>query len=320
MQKSHWEQLGAKPQNDTVAVSDGTVTKANGLQGTFLRVATGAMKTTPTEALEIALSILPLDLRVISCASTTAYRLRCEQKWKSTGQGHTQLGLINANPFTEKSDSIQRKYQINKAFKTRISSREEWLDSKLKPGPNEDYWFTDASGYNERFGAAIYRLKDGCGGSFPLGQHATVFQAEVLGIAKCAEHLVAKETEGMKIFICSYSQAAIKALEKATTNFKVVWECMQALATLGERNKVTLTWDPGHHGIQGNEEADWQARRGTEGVPPEGLIGMPFAVGKKIIKDHLQWEFEKRWRTSTTCRQAKLFMGSQIEGLENFWR
>ncbi|XP_015118148.1 uncharacterized protein LOC107041864 [Diachasma alloeum] len=299
MQKGHWEKLGAKPQNDTMPLSDGIVTKANGLQGTFLRVATGAMKTTPNEALEIALSILPLDLRVISGASTTAYRLRCQQEWKSTGQAHTQLCLINANPFTDKSDRIQRKYQINKAFKTRILSREEWLDSKLKPGPLgpgllEDYWFTDGSGYNARFGAGIYRLKDGFGESSPLGQHTTVFQAEVLGITKCAEHLVAKEMEGMKIYICSDRQAAIKALEKATTDSKVVWECMQALATLGERNKVTLIWAPDHHGIQGNEEADWQARRGTKDVPPKGLIGVAFAVGKKLIKDHLQREFEKR--------------------------
>ncbi|KMQ83936.1 reverse transcriptase, partial [Lasius niger] len=47
------------------------------LQGSYLRAAVGAMKTTPTEALEIALCIPPLDLAAVNAARYTAYRLKC---------------------------------------------------------------------------------------------------------------------------------------------------------------------------------------------------------------------------------------------------
>ncbi|XP_015124950.1 uncharacterized protein LOC107046762 [Diachasma alloeum] len=214
LRKGHSEKLGAKPQNDTVALSDGTVTKANVCCGSLVaKCRNGGNKepvARPTGNFPEGRGGGHEDHTYRGARNSTQYPAFGPQS-----QGHTQLGLINANPFTDKSERIQRKYQINKAFKTRIPSREEWLDSKLKPAPKEDYWFTDGFGYTERFGAGIYRLKDGFGESFPLGQHATVFQAEVLGIAKYAEPLIAKETEGMKIFICRDSQAAIKALEES---------------------------------------------------------------------------------------------------------
>lgn len=31
------------------------------------------------------------------------------------------------------------------------------------------------------------------------------------------------------------------------------------------KNKVTLMWVPGHHGISGNEAADWLSRAGSTG-------------------------------------------------------
>jgi hypothetical protein len=44
------------------------------LQGNYLRAAAGAMKTTPTEALQVALCHTPLDLAAIETAGLNAYR------------------------------------------------------------------------------------------------------------------------------------------------------------------------------------------------------------------------------------------------------
>src|SRR5580765_5412985 len=79
------------------------------LQGSYLRAAVGAMKTTPTEVLEIALCIPPLDLAAVNAARCTAYRLMCLGEWKDTGLGHTKLGLLQKDPFTRRQDRILKK-------------------------------------------------------------------------------------------------------------------------------------------------------------------------------------------------------------------
>lgn len=89
----------------------------NSLQGNYLRAAIGAMKTTQTVALEVALCIHPLDLTVLGTACITAYRLRCQGEWKDTRLGHTRLKWLYAHPFTLVQDRTLRKYQIHKGFK-----------------------------------------------------------------------------------------------------------------------------------------------------------------------------------------------------------
>jgi len=56
---------------------------------------------------------------------------------------------------------------------------------------------------------------------------------------------------------------------------------MQVLEKLCGSNKVTLVWVPGHHRIQGNEEANKLAKEGINGVPSDKTVGIPFVVGKE---------------------------------------
>ncbi|XP_071577346.1 uncharacterized protein [Temnothorax nylanderi] len=284
------------------------------LQGSYLRAAVGAMKTTPTEALEIALCIPPLDLAVEHAARNTAYRLKCQGEWRSTGLGHTRLGLLQKNPFTLKQDRTLRKYQLVKHFTVRIPTRKEWTDPKGARDPNVDLWFTDGSGINNRFGAGFYGPKDDHRESIPVGSHSTVFTAEILAILKCTKHLLNNNTRGRKINICSDSRAAILALAKATTESALVWDCMLALERLSGLNKVTLVWVPGHQGVPGNETADLLAKKGASKAPSDQVAGIPFAVEKEIIKSCLKREHLTRWENLKTCRQARTSMKNSRPG------
>ena len=58
------------------------------------------------------------------------------------------------------------------------------------------------------------------------------------------------------MYILSYSQAAIKALDSFQLNSKLVWDCHQSLVKLAEHNKIQLVWMLEHMGIDGNEIAD----------------------------------------------------------------
>jgi hypothetical protein len=76
------------------------------LQGSYPRVAVGSMKTTPTEVLEVALCLNPLDLAVTGSARFTAYRLNYQGEWRNTGLGHTKLEFFQKYPLKLAQDQI----------------------------------------------------------------------------------------------------------------------------------------------------------------------------------------------------------------------
>ncbi|XP_072757484.1 uncharacterized protein [Anoplolepis gracilipes] len=223
------------------------------LQDGYLRAAVGAMKTTPTEALEVALCIPPLDQRIICAAKSAVYRLYCQREWRYAGPGHTRLTFLQDRPFTLKQDRSMRKYHLGKTFKVLIPDRADWENQRFIDRLSPDVWYTDSSGNNGRYGAGIYAPKYNHKTSIPIGGLATVFQAEVLAILECANLQITAGAGNKNIVVCSDSQAA---LAKPTTESSLIWDCMQALNQLREHNKVTLMWIPGHQGIQGNEVAE----------------------------------------------------------------
>jgi hypothetical protein len=82
------------------------------LQGNYPRAEVGAMKTTPTEALEVALCQAPPDLVAIEAVGLTAYRLKCQGEWRNTGLGHTKLEFRQKYPYTLNQDRTLKKYQL----------------------------------------------------------------------------------------------------------------------------------------------------------------------------------------------------------------
>jgi len=116
----------------------GTRNLLKSLQGCYLRAAMGAMRTTPTEALEIALCLPPLDRFIISTAKLSAYRLKCEGEWRGQHLGHTRLSFLHKHPFSLLQDRIPRKSQVLKFFKTQILSREDWSKPERIFRPNWD--------------------------------------------------------------------------------------------------------------------------------------------------------------------------------------
>jgi hypothetical protein len=65
--------------------------------------------------------------------------------------------------------------------------------------------------------------------------------------------------------------------------------------------KVTVVWISGHDGILGNEKMDKLAKEGTDKDPVDQTNGIPFAVGKEVIRSRLRWKHLKSLKACNGC-------------------
>ena len=98
------------------------------LKGSYLRADTGSMKTTPTEALETALSLTSLDLGVNGASRFTAHRLSSRGEWRNRGFGHTKLEFLQKYPFALKQDRILKEYRLVRQYEYKVlkPTKEDW--------------------------------------------------------------------------------------------------------------------------------------------------------------------------------------------------
>ncbi len=144
-----------------------------------------------------------------------------------------------------------------------------------------------------------------------LGKTSTVFQGELVAIAIAAEQLLAKGTNGRKIIFLVDSQAAMLALGKDRTESQTVRSSARALNLLGEGNAVILQWVPGHMGVQGNEDADCEAKKGARSAPfgPEPFLTIPYAELRGGIERCFLGKHKAAWWADDCFRQTKEAVG-----------
>lgn len=229
--------------------------------------------------------------------------------WKPNGSGgQTLLGGPLKELLREPQDRVKPHETGRGRYKILIPEREEW-DAGLGPKHGE-IWYTDGSKTEMGVGAGVCGPKHKDSFCLRLEAYNTVFQAEVMAIKRCAEELNAAGRRGKTIWICSDSQAALKALEKSKTDSRLVESTKASLVELGRNNQLRLTWIPGHAGWKGNERADALAKQGTltQGPIAES-VGMPFQEGCNKIAAHFKELSVLAWRESAGCEKAKALWG-----------
>lgn len=288
---------------------------------------TGAMRTTPSAALNILLALAPLDLIIQEEARKAVIRLKASNQWNVDGvsHGHCQMEetLFKECPSAGMpSDRINPIFEFCQRYSVITPTRQEWEQGNYPlDGPSTTNLFTDGSLTEEGAGAGVYTSDPADNQlSFSLGSYCTVFQAEVFALMKAAELMIGSGRSGGSINLYSDSQAALAALNNPLTTSNIVGDCKRLLNVLGRGNCVRLIWVPGHTGVVGNEKADEQAREGacTPFQGPEPALGVSYTMLRGMVRESCHNMHVDRWRGLSGCRQTKLFFREVSEKRTKF--
>ena len=278
---------------------------------------TGALRTTPTAALQVFLDLPPLSLTVKAVAMATCFRLMSLNLWCSkrfeTGHRIIRSELLREIPGARfDSDLMPSNYFFSKPFKVSFPERARWTEEAF-PDPDAKLVFTDGSKIGEVCGAGVFFGEKEGEISTPLGKWVTVFQAELKAIETAARSEFVHDCPEQKIIFCSDSRAALGAVGSNKVNIMSVYQCQGALNSLCTHSgkSVELMWVPGHSGIHGNEESDRVAKSavGKDLDTPEPLVGISPQIIKMGIRKWLRQNHVVDWRKEKQCRQAKELLG-----------
>jgi hypothetical protein len=146
---------------------------------------TGAMKSTPTAAMEVLPNLTPLDLMIMAEARIALYRLRITAEQLSTLEAETGLLSIRnhvSEPIFEmRTDHIVPVFNHSRVFKF-IIDRDYWRNVELVVPKDSLIWFTDGFRMPSGTGSGIFGVRPGWSLGFSLGRFATVFQTEIYAI------------------------------------------------------------------------------------------------------------------------------------------
>jgi hypothetical protein len=148
----------------------------------------GAMRSTPTAAMEVCLNLTPLDLLIMAKARMALYRL---QIFKQLNVPRTVSGLLTiwknvGDLFLEMQlDYIIPVYHYTKNFMV-IIDQEYWRNKDPLLPEDALIWFTDGSRVDSGTGAGICGKRPDRSFSFSLGKYTTVSQTEIYAILQRA--------------------------------------------------------------------------------------------------------------------------------------
>lgn len=277
----------------------------------------GAIHTTPQQALEALLMIPSLDVFIKGEALKASFRII--KMWNARSNnienGHSSAWkeLVTINGILgSKIDYKTTHFNLSTRIKITIPTSEEWGDDYRFVTPTtHDIWFTDGSVGINGGGYGIYNLNREHIESGYTGKYATVLQTELVAILNCCTTIIKKQWYEKPIRIFTDSKTALKLLSDIAMSSALAIECVEAMGTIIRSGTLELFWVPSHHGIHGNERADALAKIGanTKGIMgPEPIIPLDTKIIKSVIKQWITNESKRRWTLTDSCETTKSFL------------
>jgi len=157
----------------------------------------GAMKLTPTAAMEVLLNLTPLDLLIMAEARMALYRLHILQQ-PAAPKAVAGLLSIWKNVGDPILDTLSD-YTLPVYHHSKIFIWDYWKNKDPVFPEDALIWFTDGSRANSVTGSGIFGLRPNRSFSFPLGKLATVFQTKIYAILQCACENIRRAYENKRI-------------------------------------------------------------------------------------------------------------------------
>lgn len=277
---------------------------------------TGAMRSSPSKALDALLCLLPLHQYLKNEAAKTALRLEEITNFlEGDLVGHMEIikYLYKDPVMAMQEDWMPTRLNLDIPYEAIEVDRRVWESGGPEVAPGSIIFFTDGSKTVDGTGAGV--TGPGINISIPMGKWTTVFISEIYAILECAAICLQRKYRNARINIFSDSQAALKALVSSTCQSKLVWECSSLLKQVSVMNHVKLYWVPGHCGVDGNEKADALARQGSSDqfIGPEPFCGVSRSIKKYNLKDQALKQLQDNWNREHSMRQSKLFITPDIK-------
>ncbi|XP_018579651.1 uncharacterized protein LOC108917505 [Anoplophora glabripennis] len=213
---------------------------------------TGAMRTTPTIAMEAMLCLLPLDIYLREMALTTMLRLKNVGLKPDVGCGEVRSCLwsevVRKTPLLQAdTDSYSPWFAFDKPYTVLTKRQEETARGDVISV------FTDGSKRKEECGICSRSLHIRY--QWAIDRHATVVQTELTGIIIAAKEIARRHTTGKTIRIYTGSRRALLTLRNHKIMTRTLWECHQALVVASASNSISVCWVKGHEQCYSNKEA-----------------------------------------------------------------
>lgn len=299
------------------------------IQFAAIRVATGCMRSTPTNALEIVAGVLPLDLRcqqvittfTAKCTNASTYNsiriireTAANSKLASILQGTNDVHRTDVICFDVEYKSAfyepvidlrYREFLKGKKGDILIHEHQEIFRKVTAQYDHCNIVYTDGSKVDSKISYAVYH-KD-CYEESALIPHAkSSFEAESTALMGALKHLLQYHSSINNSFViatdCLSALLSIASKRHPSKLHRTILQVRDlAYQLVSEGNKTVFLWVPSHSGINGNETVDKIAR---------STINASHDNDRTNQSNSLMDAWQERWNISEKGRRTYLTLHS----------
>ena len=310
---------------------------------------TGGLCTSLTDALDAHANLLPTDLILDKWCHQAAVHLaslppehplhkpikqstsRCIKRHHAPI--HTLMQAHSLDPTKiEKIPATARNPAKTKYALLRLDVPKDKDASKRadQSTPEKVKVYTDGSAHSGKVGVAVIMYQSGKPKQilhYHLGStnEHTVYEAELVGLLLGLQLIKTEQAGKTSFAIEADNQAGVKVILTELTHPRqyLAAEFLSTVAQIrkkrGSKNyALTLCWTAGHTGIQGNEEADSEAKKAVKGYSSDApllprILRRPLAASTSAVKQKHNSNTKSKWAK----HWCTLERGKRIQSLDN---